>query len=393
MLTTKQIEALKPSNKQYKVTDMHGLYLMVTPRNIKSWRYNYKDADGYQTKTYGQYPEISLSKARLLNSEFKDELAFIKLNGGVTSKVKTFKEFVEEEWYKHHLPSLSSLKHKAIIQSSMIQHVFPHIGDRPLDQITRKELVTLVKGIQEKGIIETANIIASRLGQIFSYAVNCDEMQSHPATSLASVLLTPTRKNMPCIDVGEAKDLFKAISTYNEPVTRLGLMLLAVTFVRTKELLGFERSEIKDGKFWVVPAERMKKVAGKTAKPHVVPLSDFALRIIKELEQYTGDDKYLLGSLKYPNHPMSENTLLFALYRLGYRGKMTGHGFRALASTVLNSATDKKGRRMFDKDWIERQLAHKETDDIRAAYNRAEYFEQRTAMMHWYSHWIESQLN
>ena len=101
----------------------------------------------------------------------------------------------------------------------------------------------------------------------------------------------------------------------------------------------------------------------------------------------------MLGSLKYPNHPMSENTLLFALYRLGYRGKMTGHGFRALASTVLNSATDKKGRRMFDKDWIERQLAHKETDDIRAAYNRAEYFEQRTAMMHWYSHWIESQLN
>lgn len=393
MLTVKQIDALKPKTQQYKVADMEGLYLVVTPRNIKSWRYNYKDATGYKTKTYGQYPDINLAKARLLNSDFKDEQARLKLHGATISKVPTFKEFVENHWYKFHLPALSSAKHKAIIQASMTQYVFKHIGDRLLDQITRKELVTLVKGIQDTGVIETANIIAGRLGQIFTYAVNSDEIQNHPATSLASVLLKPVRTHMPCIDVSEAKDLFKAIKSYDEPVTRLGLIFLALTFVRTKEVRGFELSEIKDKRYWVVPAVRMKKVVGKTPKPHVVPLSKFALSIIKELGQYTGDDKYVLGSLKRPNHPISENTLLFALYRLGYRGKMTGHGFRALASTVLNNATDNNGRRLFDKDWIERQLAHNETDDIRAAYNRADYLEQRTAMMHWYSDWVQSHLS
>ncbi|MGB4812150.1 MAG: integrase arm-type DNA-binding domain-containing protein [Methylophilaceae bacterium] len=178
MLTIKQLDALKPRSKQYKVYDMEGLYIVVTPRSIKSFRYNYKDAKGYQTKTYGLYPDISLSKARLLNAEFKDSQALVRLNGVVASKIKTFREFVEQDWYKFHLPALSSPKHKSIIQSSMTQYVFEHIGDKPINQITRKELVSLVKGIQDTGVIETANIIAGRLGQIFTHAVNCDEMSS-----------------------------------------------------------------------------------------------------------------------------------------------------------------------------------------------------------------------
>lgn len=391
MLTTKQIEALKPKDKQYKVTDAKGLYLVVTPRNIKSWRYNYKDFEGYKTKTYGQYPEISLSQARILNSDFKDLQATIKIKG-IASAIPTFKEFVEDDWYKFHLPGLRSVKHKLIIQNSMIQYVFPKIGDRPIDQIQRKELVALVKGIQDKGVIETANIIAGRLGQIFTHAINSDVIQNHPATALSSVLQTPVRSHMNCIDVSEAGKLFKAIQTYPEPVTRLGLILLALTFVRTKEFRFFELKEIKDKRYWVIPAERMKSVRGKKPKPHVVPLSNFALKIIDELKQYTGDDKYVIASLKRPNHPVSENTLLFALYRLGYRGKMTGHGFRALASTVLNSET-LNGQRRFDKDWVERQLAHNEVDDVRASYNRAEYLEQRTMMMAWYSDWVEQHLN
>lgn len=391
MLTNKQIDSLKPKDKQYKVTDAKGLYLMVTPRNIKSWRYNYKDAEGYKTKTYGLYPDVSLAQARQLNSDFKDLQATIKLTGCV-SKVPTFKEFVENDWYKFHLPGLTSSKHKLIIQSSMIQYVFPKIGDKPLDQINRKDLVALVKGIQDKGVIETANIIAGRLGQIFTHAINSDEIQNHPATSLSSVLQTPVRKHMNCIDVSDAKELFKSIASYPEPVTRIGLILLALTFPRTKEFRFFELSEIKDKRYWVIPAARMKKVVGRVPMPHVIPLSDFALSLIKELKQYTGDDKYVFASLKRPNHPICENTLLFALYRLGYRGRMTGHGFRALASTVLNSET-LNGQRRFDKDWVERQLAHNESDDVRASYNRAEYLEQRTAMMCWYSDWIEKQLS
>jgi integrase len=186
---------------------------------------------------------------------------------------------------------------------------------------------------------------------------------------------------MASIHPDEAPALFKAIQTYEEPVTRLGLMLLAHTFVRVGELLGMRWDELKEGgKVWVIPADRMK-----LRIPHVVPLSEQARAIIEQLRDFSDCDLVLESPVRR-GHGLSENTFLFALYRLGYRGRMTAHGFRSLASSVLNEQSG------FSHDVIERQLAHKETDDVRAAYNRAQYLDARRELMAWWGSWLQRTL-
>jgi integrase len=377
MLNTKQIDALKAKDKQYKVADTESLYIVVTPRSVKSWRTNYKDkATGkYKTKTFGLYPEIGLAKARLLNSEFKDALA-----QGISRVSLTFDE-VKNNWLKHKLATLKNFKHKIQVTNRMATWASPKLGKMPIDSIKRSDLVAVVKAVQEHEIIETAYRVGIHLRQIFDYAIDEGLIESHAAIGLSRVLKTPNTKHMNCIDVSEAKTLFTAIQSIQEPVTRLGLIFVSLTFVRSSELRYMQWSEIKDKRFWVIPAERMKMKI-----PHVVPLSDYALSVLKELEIFNGDYDYVLNSPVRPNHPISENTLLDALYGLGYKGKMTVHGFRALASTVLNEQSP------FSHDVIERQLAHKETDAVRAAYNRAEYLDERIKLMDWWSDWISKHL-
>ena len=373
MLTNKTIDAAKARDKQYKLYDADGLYIVVTPRSVKSWRTNYKQDGKNKTKTFGLYPEISLSKARLLNAEFKDSIA-----AGASKDVPTFDE-IKLDWYRYKLPTLKHPKHQHAIQQTLDDYASPKLGKKRIDAIRRAELVEVVREVQERGIIETAHRVAMRLRQIFDYAVDLGLLEHHPAAGLSRVLQTPKVKHMPCITPEEAPDLFKAIMNYDEPITRCGLMLLALTFTRTTELRWFSMQEIRDKKFWIIPAGRMK-----LKKPHVVPLAKLTLSILKELENYTGDYDLVLNSPTRHDHPISENTLLFALYRMGYKGKMTGHGFRALASTVLNEQSP------FSHDVIERQLAHKESDQVRAAYNRAEYLDERIKLMDWWADWISN---
>lgn len=378
MLNTKQIDGLKAKDQQYKINDTESLYLIVTPRGVKSWRTNYKDkvTGKYKTHTFGRYPDIGLAKARLLNSEFKDQLAH-----GSVSKSLLFDE-VKQEWYLHHLPKLKNIKHKQQVMYRLDEYVSPHIGKMPIDTIKRTDLVKVVQSVQALNIVETAHRVGTHIRQLFDYALDSGIIETHAANGLSRILQTPKTKHMNCIPIEDAGTLFKAINGYDEPITRHGLLLSALTFVRSNELRYMEWSEIKDKSFWVIPLDRMKM-----KKPHVVPLSEYALTVLKELEVYTGDYKYVFHSPKRPNHPISENTLLFALYRLGYRGIMTIHGFRALASTVLNEQSP------FSHDVIERQLAHKETDLVRAAYNRAEYLDERIKLMDWWANWVLNALN
>ncbi len=217
---------------------------------------------------------------------------------------------------------------------------------------------------------------------VLNYAVDEGHSESHPATGLTRVINERKRKKpMASIDPVLAPQLMAAIDGYAEPVTRLGLLLMAHTFVRVGELRGMRWSElVKGDPVWVVPEERMK-----LRIPHVVPLSAESLRLLEALRLHTGTTEYVFESPLRPGHPISENTLLFALYRLGYRGQMTAHGFRSLASTVLN------GSGLHSKDAIERQLAHKETDEVRGAYNRAEYLPERREIMRWWSEWLLAQ--
>lgn len=379
-LTVKAVDAARPRDKGYKLSDGHGLYLYVTTAGGKSWRANYTRAGKQATRTYGLWPAMSLGDARKAHSEARAAPA---ADAGQNA-MPTF-ESVARQWLKVKLPTLSNGKHQGQVENTLERFVFPVVGRMPIDAIPRTRLVDVVRAVQAGDRVETAHRVAGRITAVFDHAQDLGHIQSHGASGLTRVLIArKTKKPMASIPQEEAGALLRAIDDYDEPVTRLGLRLLALTFVRVGELRGMRRSEFKeDGAIWVVPPVRMK--GEQSAKlPHVVPLSRQARAIVAELDLLTGGQDLVLESPLRAGHPLSENTFLFALYRLGYRGRMTAHGFRALASTVLNEHSG------FDKDVIERQLAHQEVDDVRAAYNRAQYLTQRRALMQWWADWLEA---
>lgn len=377
-LTVRAVETAKAKDKPYKLADGNGLYLFVAATGSKSWRANFTAGGKQQTRTYGRFPAMSLADARKAHQTAKE--------GPQEAEKPTSPLFrdVAKDWLRVKLPGLSNPKHRGQVEATLERFAYPAIGDKPVDQITRKELTNAVQAIQKKdgGLIETAHRVAGRITAVFDYAQDTGALTRHPASNLTRVLIPrKVKKPMASIPWEEAGDLLKAIQTYPEPVTRLGLMLMAHTFVRVGELRGMREDELKEGgAVWVVPEERMK-----LKLPHVVPLTPQVQAIVKELRALSSST-LILDSPAQPGHPISENTLLFALYRLGYRGRMTAHGFRALASTVLNEQSG------FPHDVIERQLAHKETDAVRAAYNRAEYLPQRRELMAWWSAWLDTQL-
>lgn len=397
-LTVKAVESSKPKDKAYKLADGEGLYLFITPSGSKSWRANYaaRGPDGkakQKTRTYGLFPAVSLADARTMHRRVRERQA-APLEASAAAQTASFK-VVAQAWMDKHLPGLSNPKHRAQVRSTLEQYAFPKIGERPIGEIRRKELTDLIKAVLSSrddparggdDRVETAYRVAGRVTAVFDYAVDDGIIEDHPAAGLTRVL--PSRKvkaPMACIPWEEAGELLRQIHSYPEPVTRLGLLLVAHTFVRVAEARGFHEDELReDGAVWVVPEERVKG-QGDAKLPHVVPLSPQAQLIVRQLRKMSGTG-LLLESPDRQDQPISENTMLFALYRLGYRGRMTVHGFRSLASTVLNEQSP------FDRDVIERQLQHKESDEVRAAYNRAQYLPQRRDLMRWWSDWLDAQL-
>ena len=377
MLTAKKIDAAKAMSTQYKLHDAQGLYLFVTPRGVKSWRCNYRLDGKNKTKVFGQYPDVSLAQARLLNVEFKDAMA-----EGALKPELTFDQ-VKAKWYAHRLPELKNAKHRQQVCYRLDHFASPHIGSRGISTIKRADLVDIVQRVQDRKekTVDTAHRIAIHLGQLFDFAVDIGVLELHPAARLGRVLRSPVVTPMPCVPVSKAPELLRAIDGIRDPLARYGLLFLCLTFVRTSEFRFMEMSEVVDDCFWVIPEERMKM-----RKPHVVPLTPFALQILAALRAHTGESRFVMQSKVIDKKPVSENFFLDALERLGYKGAMTGHGFRALASTVLNGSSP------FAPDVIERQLAHGEKDAVRAAYNRAEHLEERVKLMAWYSDWVQAQL-
>jgi integrase len=368
-LTVRAVEAAKPKDKPYKLGDAGGLYLFVSPAGGKSWRANYATGGKQKTRTYGRFPEMGLADARKAHQNARE--------APQAATAPTFKE-VARMWLLKALPGLSNPKHKVQVESTLERFAFDKIGAMPIDSIPRAELVKVVQAVGDK--VETAHRVAGRITAVFDYAQDAGLIQSHPASHLSRVL-TPrkVKKPMASIPPEECGALMRAITEYPDLVTRLGLQLLAHTFVRVGELRLMEWTELReDGAIWVIPEGRMK-----LRLPHVVPLSEQAMGILGRLREINGDVPLVLDSPANTGHPLSENTFLFALYRMGYKGTMTAHGFRALASTVLNEQSG------FGHDVIERQLAHRETDAVRAAYNRAEYLTQRRELMAWWSKWLQ----
>ena len=259
------------------------------------------------------------------------------------------------------------------------QHILPKLGARPIAEITPPEVLAMLRVVEDKGALETAHRVMQMCGQIFMYAIATGRAERNPVPDLRGALKTPVVKHHSFLKASELPEYLKKLEAYDGSVqTKLALRLLLLTFVRTNELRGAQWAEIDwDKAEWRIPAERMKM-----KELHIVPLSRQAIAMLRELQKHSGNRQYVFPNQHNPATFMSENTMLYALYRMGYHSRATGHGFRSTASTILNEHG-------FRADVIERQLAHSERDTVRAAYNHAQYLPERRNMMQWWADYLD----
>lgn len=357
--------------------------MIITPSGGRWWRFKYRYEGKEKLLSMGTYPEVSLKDARDKRDSARKQVAAgidpsshrkaVKLTAE-TNAANSF-EVVAREWFSKLLPSWTE-GHAEKILSRLERLIFPHIGARPIASITAQELLAVLRRIEAKGTVETAHRALQNCGQVFRYGIATGRAERDIGADLRGALASVKVKHHPSITEPKAIGaLMRAIRDYDgEPITQAALRLAPLVFVRAGELRKAEWSEINfDESEWRIPAERMKMRV-----VHVVPLSEQAIGVLKEIHLLTGRGKYIFTGARTNGRPMSENTINAALRRLGYtKEEMTGHGFRSMASTVLNEQG-------WNRDAIERQLAHAERNDIRAAYNYAEHLKERKRMMqHW----------
>jgi len=371
-----------------KLHDGGGLYLWVYVDGRKYWRLRYKIAGAEKLLSLGVYPKVGLKVARKRRDE---ERAKLENNLDPSAERKADKlrkqassensfEAVAREWYGKQLHTWVP-GHSDDVLRRLEKNLFPHIGRRPIAEVAAPELLACVRKIEQRGAYDLAHRVLQVCGQVFRYGIATGRCTRDIATDLRGALTPHKKKHQAAVRPEELPELLRAIDGYDamgDKQTRLALQLLALTFVRTNELIGAEWSEFDtEAGLWIVPAARMKM---KTE--HVVPLSRQALAILENLRELAGISRFVFPG-RNRDKPISNNTMLFALYRLGYKGKMTGHGFRAVASTILNETG-------FRHDVIERQLAHCERDEVRGAYNRAEYLQERQRMMQQWADYLDA---
>jgi integrase len=378
MLTDATLRSVKPSDRPQKLSDGGGLHLLVAPTGGRYWRYSYRFNGKQKTLALGIYPDVRLVQARARHQEARRQLA-----DGIDPSIKkqasglTF-EMVARQWHAHWKTDRSE-RHAHYVLSRLEADIFPEIGALPLSEIPTSAFRRAVKQIEARGALDIAKRVLQTCGQIMRYAVANDLAPHNPVAEVkpADVLKPHKRRNYPRVGAKELPDLLQAIDVYvGSEHTRLALQLMALTFVRTSELIGARWSEFDlQASRWDIPAERMKM---KT--PHIVPLSRQAKAVLDKLKAISfGKELVFPGDVR-PIQPMSNNTILYALYRMGYRGRMTGHGFRGVASTLLHEQG-------WPHEHIELQLAHQERDDTSAAYNHALYLKPRATMMQaWADH-------
>lgn len=373
-------------NEIRKLHDGGGLYLWVYADGRKYWRLRYKLAGSEKSLSLGVYPVVGLKKARLRRDEERKRLEAnldpaaerrAEKARRMVSAANSF-EAVAREWYekqaKHWVAG-----HADDVLRRLESNVFPTLGRRPISEIDAPELLGAIRPMEDRGAYDLAHRVLQVCGQVFRYGIATGRCTRNLAADLRGALTPHKKKHQAAVRPEDFPDLLRAIARYEligDKQTRLALELLALTFTRTNELIGATWNEFDlDAGIWVVPAARMKMKA-----EHLVPLSTQSLAILSELKEIGGGSRFVFPG-RSRDKPISNNTLLFALYRLGYKGKMTGHGFRAVASTLLNEIG------LFRPDVIERQLAHTERNEVRGAYNRAEYLPERKTMMQaWAKH-------
>jgi len=387
-LTELGIKKSKSGIKEKKLFDGQGLYLLLHPNGSKYWRIKYRFLGKEKVLALGVWPNISLTAARKMRNEAK-----IILNSGQDPNVvknnillskqvdqlNTFKAVADEwlltkeqEWKQNNFQD---------VKRAIENHLYPDLGQRPLSEITSAELLSVLKKIQGQGKYEATRRARQKCEAIFRYANLSQRCENNPASNLKGALASPKKKKFNALNPEELPEFLIKLNEYNGSIiTKLALRLVLYTLARTAEIrfatwneFDLESSE----PLWRVPKERMKM-----GIEHHVPLSSQALGVINQVRKYSEGDHYVFHQINNPNKPMSENTMLYAIYRMGYRSHATVHGFRATMSTLLNENEH-------NPDVIERLLSHQEKNKVRDSYNRAEYLPQRRKLLHWLGDYLD----
>ena len=384
-LNARQVDAAKPREKAYKLADGAGLYLEVVPSGSRYWRMKYRFNGKEKRMAFGVYPAVSLAQARALRDEAKKKLAegidpsFAKKEEKLVRDVQLNNTFqaVALEWHGTKVSRWSEGYASDIIEA-FNKDIFPYIGQQPVNEIKPLVLLNVLRRMESRGATEKARKVRQRCSEVFRYAIVTGRAEYNPAADLTSAMSGHESKHYPFLTVEELPDFFKALTGYTgSPLVVLAARLLILTGVRTGELRGAFWSEFDLEKaVWEIPAERMKM-----KRPHLVPLSTQALEIVQQLKVMSGQYPLVFPGRNDPRKTMSEASINQVFKRIGYTGKVTGHGFRHTMSTTLH----KEG---FNSAWIETQLAHVDKNAIRGTYNHAQYLEGRREMMQWYGNYL-----
>ena len=400
-LTSAKIRTLKPSDKPFKVSDSHGLYLLVKPGGSRHWYLKYRISGKESRIALGAYPAISQSDARQQREGIRKMLA-LNINPvqqraavrGSRTPEKVFKN-VALAWHKSNRKWSQNTADRLL--ASLNNHIFPVIGNLPVSELKPRHFIDLLKGIEEKGLLEVASRTRQHLSNIIRHAVHQELIDTNPAANLGGVTTPPVRRHYPAPPLERLPELLERIGAYHQgrELTRHAVLLMLHVFIRSSELRFARWSEIDfTNRVWTIPATREPiigvRYSGRGAKmrmPHIVPLSEQSIAILKQIKDITGNNELIFPGDHNPYKPMCENTVNKALRVMGYDTKkdICGHGFRAMACSALMESG------LWAKDAVERQMSHQERNTVRMAYiHKAEHLEARKAMMQWWSDYLEA---
>jgi len=382
--TDTEIRKAKSKDKAYRMSDGGGLYLWLTPAGGKLWRWKYRHNGEEKLMSFGKYPDVSLALARERRNDARKLLAagtdpMVQRKADKVAIENSFRS-IASLWLEHWQHGKSP-RHVDSTKRRLTANILPSLGARPIAEIEAPELVAMTKAIEQRGARDIAKRALETTGQIFRYGIAHGYARRNPASEIrpGDILRSTRKTNYARINAKELPALLRAIEVYpGTHVTRLALKLMALTFVRTSELIAAKWVEFDmEAARWDIPADRMKM-----RTPHIVPLAKQALEVLDTLRIITGQSEWLFHGDRSAKKPMSNNTILKALERMGYKGRMTGHGFRGLASTILHEQG-------YAHDHIELQLAHTARNAVSAAYNHALYLEPRARMMQDWADFLE----
>lgn len=384
-LTARQVDTAKPKEKPYKLSDGGGLYLEVASSGSRYWRLKYRYAGKEKRLAFGVYPEVSLAEARDKREAAKKVLAAGNDPGEVKKAEKiaqklgfenTF-EAIAREWHQVRADRWS-LRYRDEIIDTFEKDVFPYIGKRPIAEIKPMELLETLRRMEKRGALEKMRKVRQRCGEVFRHAIVTGRAEYNPAPDLATALATPKKTHFPFLTAEELPDFLKDLAGYTGSIiTKTATQIIMLTGVRTQELRFARWEDINfEKRLWEIPAEVMKM-----KRPHIVPMSDQVIALFESLKPITGLYPLVFIGRNDRTKPISKESINQVIELLGYKGRVTGHGFRHTMSTILHEEG-------FDSAWIETQLAHVDKNAIRGAYNHAQYLDGRKEMMQWYANYI-----